>query len=126
MTGWPTFAWRNTLTWCALCCAPLTVACSGFQSVLDPRGPRAEAVAKLHWTLTAIATLVYVVVISALVFALWRAWRRAPVLEEHQYHETPEQAGAMKRGVIIGVSATAAIMLTFVIVSVSTGSTFAK
>ena len=126
MTGWPTFAWRNTLTWCALCCAPLTVACSGFQSVLDPRGPRAEAVAKLHWTLTAIATVVYVVVISALVFAVWRAWRRPPVLEEHQYHETPEQAGAMRRGVIIGVAATVVIMLTFIVVSVSTGSTLAK
>jgi len=126
MTGWPTFAWRNTLTWCALCCAPLTVACSGFQSVLDPRGPRAEAVAKLHWTLTAIATVVYVVVISALVFAVWRAWRRPPVLEEHQYHETPEQAGAMRRGVIIGVAATVVIMLIFIVVSVSTGSTLAK
>ena len=127
MTGSRTFAWRNALTRCAVYCAALACsACSGFQSVLDPRGPRADAVARLHWTLTVIATLVYVVVIGALVFALWRASRRVPVLEEHHYHETPEQAGVMKLGVIIGVAATVVIMLTFVVVSVSTGSTLAK
>jgi len=127
MTAKPNFAWRNAFTRCALCCAALTViACSGFQSALDPKGPRAEAVAKLHWTLTSIATVVYVIVIGALVYALWRASRRPPVPEEHHYHETPEQAAVMKRGVIIGLSATVVIMLTFVVVSVSTGSTLAK
>ena len=122
----PGFAWRAPRHW-AVCCAVLSVgACSGFQSALDPKGPRAEAVAKLHWTLTAIATVVYVVVIGALIFALWRATHRAPVLDEHEHHETPEQAGVMKRGVIIAVAATVVIMLAFVVVSVSTGSTLAK
>jgi cytochrome c oxidase subunit 2 len=83
-------------------------------------------VAKLHWTLTAIATVVYVVVISALIFALWRAWHRPPVVDEHEHHETPEQADVMKRGVIIAVAATVVIMLTFVVMSVSTGSALAK
>jgi cytochrome c oxidase subunit 2 len=127
MMGSPTIAWRNAPSRCALCCAALTFgACTGFQSALDPKGPRAEAVAKLHWTLTGIAAVVYVVVISALVYALWRASRRPPVVDEHFHHETPEQAGVMKRGVIIGVAATVVIMLTFVVVSVSTGSTLAK
>src|SRR5689334_24627792 len=117
MTRLRTPAWRNALNRCALACAVLAVgACAGFQSVLDPKGPRAEAVAKLHWTLTSIATVVYVIVIGALVFALWRASRRPPVLDEHRYHETPEQAAVMKRGVIIGLSATVVIMLTFVVV----------
>lgn len=110
----------------ALCIAPLLSACSGFQSVLDPKGPRSEAVAKLHWTLTAIATVVYIIVIGALIFALWRASTRAPVIDEHEHHETPAQADVMKRGVIIGIAATVVIMLTFVVVSVSTGSALAK
>jgi len=123
----PTFAWRNAPRTSAICCAVLTVgACSGFQSVLDPRGPRADAVAKLHWTLTTIATVVYVIVIGALTFALWRASHRPPVVDEHEHHETPAQADVMKRGVIIAVAATVVIMLTFVVVSVSTGSTLAK
>ena len=127
MTASPTLASRNAPIRCALCCAAVTLAaCSGFQSALDPKGPRAEAVARLHWTLTAIATVVYVLVISALVYALWRASRRSPVVEEHLHHETPEQAAVMKRGVIIAAAATTVIMLSFVVVSVSTGSTLAR
>lgn len=107
--------------------APLVlVACTGFQSALDPKGPRAEAVARLHWTLTTIATVVYVIVIGALLFALWRSYTRRPVAEEHAYHENADQATAMKRGVIIGAAATTVILATFLVVSVSTGSTLAK
>ncbi|HEX6627085.1 MAG TPA: cytochrome c oxidase subunit II [Gemmatimonadaceae bacterium] len=112
---------------CAVRLAPLAlVACTGFQSALDPKGPRAEAVARLHWTLTAIATVVYVVVIGVLLFALWRAHTRTPVAEEHAYHENPDHAAVMKRGVIIGAVATTVILATFLVVSVSTGSTVAK
>ena len=129
MTGSPNLASRIALRGAAVWCAMLTLdACSGIQSVLDPKGPRAEAVAKLHWTLTAIATGVYVIVIGALVYALWRAWHRPypPRGDEHAHRETPEQAAAMQRGVIIAVAATVVILLTFVVVSVSTGSTLAK
>jgi len=102
-------------------------ACSGFQSVLDPRGPRAEAVAKLHWSLVTVASVVYVIVISALVYALWRASRRtAPTDADHLHRESPEQADRMKRGVVVAVSLTVVIMLSFVIVSVSTGSALAR
>lgn len=97
------------------------VACSGFQSVLDPKGPRAADVARLHWSLTAIATAVYVVVIGALLYALWRASTREPFIDEHQYHENPDQAAVMKRGVIIAVSATVIIMFVALVLSVSTG-----
>ncbi|HET9634389.1 MAG TPA: cytochrome c oxidase subunit II [Gemmatimonadaceae bacterium] len=101
------------------------LGCSGFQSVLDPKGPRAEDVARLHWTFTAIATVVYVIVISALLYALWRASTRKPFIDEHQYHENPDQAAVMKRGVIIAVSATVIIMLAALVMSVSTGSAVA-
>ncbi len=99
--------------------------CSGFQSVLDPKGPRAADVARLHWIFTGIATVVYVIVIGALVYALWRASTRKPFIDEHQYHENPDQAQVMKRGVIIAVSATVIIMFTALVLAVSTGSAIA-
>ena len=112
---------------CAVRLAPLAlVGCTGFQSALDPKGPRAEAVARLHWTLTTIATLVYVIVIGALLFALWRAYTRKPVTEEHAYHENPDQAAVMKRGVIIGAAATTIILATFLVLSLATGSAVAR
>ncbi|HJQ09979.1 MAG TPA: cytochrome c oxidase subunit II [Gemmatimonadaceae bacterium] len=110
----------------ALCFVPwVLAACSGFQSALDPKGPRAADVARLHWTLTSIATVVYIVVIGALLFALWRASTRAPFVDEHQYHENPDQAATMKRGVIIGLTATVIILTVFLVLSVSTGAAVA-
>ena len=114
--------------WVRLAFAVVSVAllgCSGFQSALDPKGPRAEDVARLHWTFTAIATVVYVIVIGALLSALWRASTRKPFIDEHQYHENPDQAAVMKRGVIIAVAATVIIMLAALVMSVSTGSAVA-
>jgi cytochrome c oxidase subunit 2 len=110
----------------ALCVAAVAVfGCSGFQSALDPKGPRAADVARLHWTLTSIATAVYVIVIGALLYALWRASTREAFIDEHQYHENPDQAAVMKRGVIIGVTATVIILLVALILSVTTGSAVA-
>jgi cytochrome c oxidase subunit 2 len=101
-------------------------ACSGFQSALDPKGPRAEAVARLHWSLVTVATVVYVIVISALIYALWRASRR-PVPDQGDAHrETPEQADTMKRGVVVAAAVTVVVMLSFVVASVSTGSAVAR
>ncbi len=116
----------NGVTRGALCVVALALGgCSGFQSVLDPKGPRASDVARLHWIFTGIATVVYIVVIGALLYALWRASTRAPFVDEHQYHENPDQAAVMKRGVIIAVTATVIIMLSALVLSVSTGSAVA-
>jgi cytochrome c oxidase subunit 2 len=115
------------LTTLAACVAAgIAAGCSGWQSALDPKGPRAEAVAKLHWSLLTVATVVYVVVISALVYALWRGYRRPLPDQGHLHRESAEQADTMKRGVIIAVALTAVIMISFVITSVATGSSLAK
>lgn len=100
--------------------------CVGFQSVLDPKGPRSEAVARLHWTLVSVATVVYVIVISALLYALWHASRRPVPPEGDLHRETPSEADTMKRGVVIAIAATVVVMISFVFASVSTGSTLAK
>jgi cytochrome c oxidase subunit 2 len=104
----------------------LAAACSGFQSALDPKGPRADAVAKLHWSLLTVATVVYVVVIGGLIYALWRGVRR-PVPEQGDVHrETPEQSGTMTRAVGIAAAITVVVMLSFVFTSVSTESADAR
>lgn len=115
---------RRELARMLVVCALVTpaAACSGFQSALDPRGPRADAVAKLNWSLVTVATVVYVTVIGALIYALWRAARRRVPEQGHVHRESAEQAGTMKRGVVIGIAATAVILLSFVVASVSTGS----
>src|SRR6185437_5373727 len=42
----------------SLTCACL--ACSGFQSALDPKGPKAGAISQLNWFFMSVATIVYV------------------------------------------------------------------
>ncbi|HEX7595165.1 MAG TPA: hypothetical protein VF387_02360, partial [Gemmatimonadaceae bacterium] len=39
-------------------------ACSGIQSALDPKGPKAGGVLHLTWFLVGTATVVYVVVVA--------------------------------------------------------------
>jgi cytochrome c oxidase subunit 2 len=46
--------------------------CDGIQSALQPDGPDAAAIAELYWVLAAIATLVSLVVIGLVVYALFR------------------------------------------------------
>lgn len=104
----------------------LAVGCSGYQSVLDPKGPRAAAVAKLHWSLFTVATIVYVIVIAALLYALWHASHRPIPSEGNVHRETEDQAERMKLGVAIAVAATAVIVIAFLFIDVSTGSALAK
>jgi cytochrome c oxidase subunit 2 len=56
--------------------AGFSLACSGFQSALDPKGPKAAAIFHLDWFLVITAAVVYVIVIGALLFALRRATTR--------------------------------------------------
>jgi cytochrome c oxidase subunit II len=104
----------------------LASACSGFQSVLDPKGPRAEAVAKLHWSFVIVATIVYVIVLGILLWALWYASHRPLPIEGHPHRETEAQAATMKWGVITAVAITTVILITFLFIDVSTGSALAR
>jgi cytochrome c oxidase subunit 2 len=103
-----------------------TTACSGFQSALDPKGPRADAVAKLHWGMVTVATVVYLAVIAALIYALWRGTRRAVPAAADLHRESPPQSDAMTRSVAVASGIAAVVLLSFVFVSVSTGSADAR
>ncbi|MFN2637114.1 MAG: cytochrome c oxidase subunit II [Gemmatimonadaceae bacterium] len=107
----------------ALC---LTLAaCSGFQSALDAKGPKAHAVANLNWFLVITATAVYVVVIGALLFALRRAATREVAFDETDAEEV-ERERTRTRWVAAAVAATTIILLTFLFVDVTTARSISR
>lgn len=78
-------------------------------SVLDPVGPQAARVATLWWFSFAVAAVVYVLTIGTLLWAAWRARRRA---------NTGTSVGAdgerrMTRAVAAATGVTVAILLVF-------------
>jgi cytochrome c oxidase subunit II len=58
------------------------VACRGEGSVLDPAGPRAARISDLAWLMTAIGIAVYVLVLAALLIAIVRRRREAPLVRD--------------------------------------------
>jgi len=50
--------------------------CGGRQSTLDPRGPAAESIANLWWVMLAGATVIFIVVMAALLYAMFRSESR--------------------------------------------------
>ena len=109
----------------ALLATSLTTACSGFQSALDPKGPKAEAIANLNWFLVVTATIVYIVVIATLLVALRRATTR-PVAFVKTDVEEPERERTRVRWVAVATAATALVLLLFIFVDVSTARSLTR
>ena len=61
--------------WVGTCCL---AGCSGWQSALDPQGPQAKHLADLIWTFTIVCSLIWVVVILALLVGLSRRHQERP------------------------------------------------
>ncbi len=59
----------------ALVAAAVLAGCDGPQSMLDPAGPGAAAIAEMWWVLLAICTIVFILVMVALGMALIRSGR---------------------------------------------------
>lgn len=87
------------------------------QSVLEPAGPRAEAVADLWWFALVTAGVVYAVTIGALLWATWRARQRA------QRGDAPPADEARRKTIAItgGVVATVMILLLYFSVDLAVG-----
>jgi cytochrome c oxidase subunit 2 len=92
--------------------------CSGFQSALDPKGPKAATVSHLTLFLVITAAVVYVIVIGALFLALRRASGR-PVAFARDDSEEPGRERNRVRWVTIAVGASALVLLLFMFVDVS-------
>jgi cytochrome c oxidase subunit 2 len=100
-------------------------ACAGFQSALDPKGPKAEAISRLNWFLVVVSTLVYVIVIGALFYALRRATTRRVDFAADDAEE-PERERGRLRWVASAVGASALILLLFLFVDVSTARSISR
>jgi cytochrome c oxidase subunit 2 len=105
----------------ALAALVVLAACGGpvDQSVLHPAGPRAERVASLWWFAFSTATVVYVATVGALLWALWRARRRARRGEALP----PGGHRGMHRAVTVATGVTVAILLVFFGYDLSVGRT---
>ncbi|MFL5611908.1 MAG: cytochrome c oxidase subunit II [Gemmatimonadaceae bacterium] len=103
----------------------LVAACSGFQSALDAKGPKAAAIARVNWVAVTTATVVYIAVIGALLFALWRASTR-PVEFAADDAEEVERERGMTRWVAIAAAITVLILVGFLFVDVATGSSLSR
>jgi cytochrome c oxidase subunit 2 len=100
-------------------------ACAGFQSALDPKGPKAEAISRLNWFLVVVSTLVYVIVIGALFYALGRATTRRVDFAADDAEE-PERERGRLRWVASAVGASGLILVLFLFVDVSTARSISR
>lgn len=108
-----------------LLAASALAGCSGFQSALDPKGPKAGAIANLNWFLVIVSTVVYIIVIGALLYALRRATIR-PVGFVETDAEEPEREHSRVRWVAGAVGVTALVLLLFIFVDVSTARSLSR
>ena len=94
--------------------APGLAGCSGVQSALDPAGIQAERVEGLWWFMLVIASVVFVLVIGAMLYAV----SRRPQAREHAVDDRRE-----RRTVLAIAAATVATVVTlfvFLFVNFST------
>ena len=89
--------------------------CRGIQSALDPAGREAGRIANLWWFLFWVCTAVFVIVTAALFLGIFRPRTAAS--------SDPRRGRTV---ITAAVGATAAILLLFLIVSVSAGRAVAE
>jgi cytochrome c oxidase subunit 2 len=90
-----------------------------WQSVLTPAGPQASNIARLSWFAFVVATIVYLLTVGALWWALRRGRRRARN-DEPVAHDGD---GRMTRGVTWALAATVVTLLIFFGYDLSVGRT---
>ena len=100
----------------ALCFA----ACGGIQNAINPAGPNAENISRLWWLMFYVCSIVFVLVMIALLLALRKrtveAADRVPVLEP------PEESERRRRNVVISLTTiTVIVLFVFLIASYSSG-----
>lgn len=94
--------------------------CTTSLSSANPAGPQAERINDLTWMLVAMGTLVFLIVLGALLFALHRGSRR----DESASGEEVERGMRLALAVFVGV--TAVILLFILVVNFRTGRALAE
>jgi cytochrome c oxidase subunit 2 len=78
-------------------------------SMFQPVGPMARSLASLGWTMTAIATIVFVIVMALLLWPIWRS-RNAPQVDD------PAEPVSERTWILIGGTAIPALILGVVFI----------
>jgi cytochrome c oxidase subunit II len=84
-------------------------------SAMDPAGPHAERLTELTWFFTIVCTVVFAVVVGAMLYAVWRGHRRAAIVTG------PDIDRTLTLWVGGGVGVTVVVLLVLLITSLSTG-----
>src|SRR5689334_22008646 len=97
---------RRATTFGLVAAALLTAlpACSDSPSALDPAGPRADEISTLWWVMLGIGTVVWLIVLGLLLWAVLRR-RRSEALEARRAVSEPEKL------VLIGGAVVPAVIL---------------
>jgi cytochrome c oxidase subunit II len=105
----------------ALSAAVCLSSCGGIQNAVNPAGPEADSLSRLWWLMFVVCTIVFVLVMIALLLALQERSREpqhasTPILEPE-----PRQERRRRNVVISAVTITGIILFFFLIVSFSAG-----
>lgn len=109
--------------------AAAAASCSGTQSALAPAGPAASAIARLWWLFFWVLAIVYVLVIGATLFGLFRRRSSEAAPDGADLHGVPGRSDLSERkmvGVIAAcVAVTILVLIGFLFASVGTGRALA-
>lgn len=106
--------------------AILMSGCSGIQSALDPKGPKAAGVLHLTWFLVVTAAVVYLVVVGMLFFALRRGSQSPVDLDQEIGTEVIARDRGLQIWVVAGTVVTTIILIGFVFVDLSTAHSLSR
>ncbi|HKG98703.1 MAG TPA: cytochrome c oxidase subunit II [Pyrinomonadaceae bacterium] len=96
-------------------------SCGGIQNSMNPAGPQAENLSRLWWLMFIVCTIVFVLVMIALLLAL-RKRNPEPLAEATPVLEPPQDQERRKRNVVLSaVMITVIILWVFLIASYSAG-----
>src|SRR4051812_24386501 len=95
-------------------------SCGGIQNAINPAGPNAENISRLWWLMFIVCSIVFVLVLIAVLLALRKrtveAADRVPVLEPS------EESERRRRNVVISLTTiTVIVLFVFLIASYSSG-----
>ena len=108
---------RMCLCLMALCFS----SCGGIQNSMNPAGPQAENLSRLWWLMFIVCTIVFVLVMIALLLAL-RKRNPEPLAKATPVLEPPQDQERRKRNVVLSaVTITVIILWVFLIASYSAG-----
>jgi cytochrome c oxidase subunit 2 len=91
--------------------------CEGPQNMLDSSGPQADTIEGLWWVMLAVTSVVWLVVVAAMLVAIWRRRVRAEAVELSGEPKPHRRERSLGIAVAASVGLTVAILFAFTIYS---------